>query len=178
MEQALFGLLGVIVGGVLTGLGPYVLATRAERRQARASARLLEAELRAIVIPLRVSDLTADDSKDIPRYDELWLKARKWMPAPRLWEAHRATLAEVLNPTEWNSLSRAYEAVAALRGINPKVLLTPDGRLAHPWIRQQLSEFVDDIQRGAEVISRLAGSGRAPDSEPVMREYLVSAGER
>ncbi len=174
MEQAIFGLVGVIIGGVITGLGPYFLATRADRRRARAAARLLEAELRAITSYL---GLAADERRHEPRADRdaLYLAAiTSSLPSVRLWEAHRATLSEVLSAKEWHALSLAYEAIAALRGIDSRNLVTDDGQIFDsPYLQVVLGEFIRDIESGAEAVSRLADSGLAA-SDSLRRERLIS----
>ena len=45
MTEAIFGLIGVALGGLLTGGATYLLARRTEKLEARASARLLQGEL-------------------------------------------------------------------------------------------------------------------------------------
>jgi hypothetical protein len=47
MGQAVIGLIGVIIGGLLSGTATFLLARQQEALQAQVAARILEAELRS-----------------------------------------------------------------------------------------------------------------------------------
>jgi hypothetical protein len=94
MTAALFGLLGVIVGGLLNWLIQTVLALRRDRADGVVAARLVLHELGL---------LTGDF--------ELWLEGSRPPSVPLrspAWRAHRAALARVLADPEWDMVSGAY----------------------------------------------------------------------
>src|SRR3989442_220761 len=120
-SQAVFGLVGVILGGVLSGGVTFVMVRREERRAAQASARLLHDELRQIAISFR--DFLAqgtdvgDSAEPSPvlnsRYHDHW-------PLPGLtdfsmdrWQEHKPLLAKTVTTEDWYAISRAYEAIRA-----------------------------------------------------------------
>jgi hypothetical protein len=94
MTAAVFGLLGVIVGGALNGLIQAALARRRDRADGVAAARLVLHEL----------ELLKGDF-------ELWLQGDRPPRVPitsPAWQAHRASLARVLAEPEWDMVSAAY----------------------------------------------------------------------
>ncbi|MDQ6804764.1 MAG: hypothetical protein M3065_07305 [Actinomycetota bacterium] len=111
MTAAVFGLLGVIVGGVLNGLIQAALARRRDHADGVVAARLVLHEL----------ELLRGDF-------ELWLQGDRAprVPTPsRAWQAHRAALARVLAEPEWDMVSAAYTWVE-LHNADPPVEQRPD----------------------------------------------------
>jgi len=112
MTEAAFGLAGVVVGALLSGVMTYALERRREQRLVRAAARLLEQELEPFVGPLyelRASFLM--DSQE--RYERVARQVEEFTLA--LWEKHRESLASSLAIGEWYSVMFAYVSLDGLR---------------------------------------------------------------
>ena len=117
MANAIFGLVGVLVGGLIAAAAPYWMARRTEKVRARTSARMLEDDLRTINSRLRVH-ATALEAKKSGEVDELMMgtldpqitgSALHESLTLDSWHEHRPLLAETLDGKDWNSLSSAYQ---------------------------------------------------------------------
>ncbi len=100
---AFIGLIGVIVGAVLTGLGNYLLARRKDRLSARVAARLVRDDLYGVACLL-------EDAID----------SGVWPPgAPKavdlgVWKEQRLHLAAVTSYKEYGTIMQAVVAVTRL----------------------------------------------------------------
>lgn len=97
MTAAIFGLIGVIAGGLVNGALSVRQERRRERRAARPAARAVMDEL---------SEMQAILSADARREPEYQAGA---VPAPRAWPDHRMTLASVVDGETWSAISGAYQ---------------------------------------------------------------------
>lgn len=102
MTEAIFGLIGVIVGGLLN-VGIAFLRTHHEQRQlARTAARLVLEELRENEAKMSVAEGQAT-----------------WQPLLRLdetdWKSYRVDLANSLSDLEWSEVSHAFRWINSLR---------------------------------------------------------------
>lgn len=97
MTGAIFGLLGVIVGGLLTGAVADFREWRSQRTLSRAAARLLSAELsvQQEILQRRVEDLTRDPVSD-------------GIPAVADWPEQRVLMAKTLDDPTWRAVAGAY----------------------------------------------------------------------
>ena len=95
-------LLGVLVGGVLTGVITSRLEDTRERRLAEAAVRLLHSDLGAVASAL----------DHIIRTDKVW--ADQVPASPPAWESHREVLAARLPGEAWSAAECACTAVQAL----------------------------------------------------------------
>jgi hypothetical protein len=94
---AIFGLIGVVVGGLLTGAVRALQEWRSQRTLSRAAARLLSAELS--VQQLILEDRAAYESAG-PVSDE--------MLAVSDWPQYRALMARALDDEAWVAVAGAY----------------------------------------------------------------------
>jgi hypothetical protein len=101
VSQALFGLLGVVVGGVISTLWAWLSVIRQELSDAMVAARLVDEDLKV------VEDW--DDREGPGRVDRA------------LWEAHRVPLAKVLGEHQWRSVADVYRVNIPVVGDKPKV---------------------------------------------------------
>jgi hypothetical protein len=116
VTAAIFGLLGVIVGGVLSGLVSVWLADRTLRSDRQVGVRLVRSELvfflgaaeRAASVPL----------EDLPTLHRA---------STELWQGNRSILAKSLNDGQWMPVARAYAYIDALLAL---LVFGPDGKLA------------------------------------------------
>ncbi len=97
MNAALFGLLGVVVGGLITSGSAWLKARADLRRQTRSAAWLV-----------------CDELTDLSRMLSHYRRARSWWGdgelATRCWADNRSLLTEVPQQT-WESIARAYARV-------------------------------------------------------------------
>jgi hypothetical protein len=97
VTAAIFGLIGVIIGGLISGAVQVLLARRSERLQGRSSARVVISELR--------------ERRDLLAY---WLKLGSWDPSDWTtperwqWEIRRGDLASALSPRDWEAVEQAH----------------------------------------------------------------------
>lgn len=105
MTAAIFGLLGVVVGGLLNGY----ISSRAERRrdraEGRAAARLLERELQSALAGIRAW-CEKKSSADPSREDVLRFPA---------WKRYHLVAARSLPAEAWDTVSDAYLLLYMLR---------------------------------------------------------------
>jgi hypothetical protein len=103
MTTALFGLLGVVVGGVLTGMVTYALERVRTKRAARAASRLLVEDLHSAL-------MFANTVKGKGTWQVLSPDAveRTFVEPAAVWLKHRELLASTLSGKEWVALSLAY----------------------------------------------------------------------
>ena len=96
MTAAIFGLLGVVVGGVLNLAAGLWNERRRERRDVRPTARLVMTELSEIQAVLLA------DARREPEYQ------MGQVPPPAAWPEGRATLAAIVDGETWTALNSAY----------------------------------------------------------------------
>ena len=102
MTAAIFGLLGVVVGGLINIIGGVIAEWRRERNEMRAAARLLADELRGIRGRLTMA-ASADD-----------YTLRK-LDTPE-WDRHRDILARWWDRKLWATVSAAYTMANSAAG--------------------------------------------------------------
>jgi hypothetical protein len=177
MEQAIFGLVGVVVGGLVSGGATYLMARRGERRRERAAVRLVEAELRhgANVAEYVLPPLLKDASAGSPQLVNSMRKALTGLPPPNAWNEYRGQLAELLDARDWYALADSYEALHALQNLDWNELTTAQGLIYQTAIRDALSEFLADLERGAKAsaaMSDTTGAHQRPRS--TLRTRLIT----
>jgi hypothetical protein len=112
LAQAIFGLVGVVIGGVLTGAVEWWHASRAKRATRRVAMRLVAGELREAAVALNyASGLQGDAAvaRDIRNSIALGFFHDD------MWREYRRPLAEVLPQAGWTTVSAAYLALRSLR---------------------------------------------------------------
>ena len=95
MLPAIFGLIGVIVGGFLNGAVQWKIASRAERRASRAAARLVMDDL-----------LQVEGEIDQALEDGVWGDLAASPPTLEAWTEHRTTLTS-LPFRDWAMITNA-----------------------------------------------------------------------
>jgi hypothetical protein len=162
MTAAIFGLLGVVVGGLLNGVVNERLQRRVDRSTQRSAALLVRTEL------VRFSSLALAARHREP--DEL---PQLQNVTPVLWQSQRATLARELGDADWTVIARAYAHVDALGSV---LVFTRDGTL-EPWRAREaqrlLAGMVDDVQAAAVTLGRVAG---LPSDEAANVPYFAEGG--
>jgi hypothetical protein len=97
MAQAIFGLVGVVIGALVSGGVAFAIARRTETRKALASARLVQDELTAAYYELAH-----------PNPAVAGLSQWRWVD-------HQGVLAEALDTQEWTHVTRAYSQIERLK---------------------------------------------------------------
>lgn len=109
MREAIFGFIGVIVGGLLTAMKDLVIETRRERRQAEQTGRLEATSIRLVLTEL---DHLGEHFRNLANLGRTPSWTRKQAPdhlATSEWEAHKAILAAAIEDGEtWERLTRLY----------------------------------------------------------------------
>jgi len=143
MTAAIFGLLGVVVGGLLTGGVDYFMARRREQAELRQSTRLVADELHSLWL---VVDLILERGQLLPA--RLPGEDTELLFPTSSWHAHKAVLARALRQKEWIALATVYAAVENMR---PVMLRTPDlpldaeGSLALTEMRDQTARLYTQL---------------------------------
>lgn len=180
MTEAIFGLVGVLLGGVISGGATYVLSRRSDRLEARASARLLQGELHLVAHKLHLDRHELERGRrhgfrpanERPKRGDRRPSLRTLQPLVWLgefslepWREHQGRLARVLDSDDWYALSRAYAAIVsgqelALIGETERELLKrPAGTWAGSFVGvEQHSELVARVEGGSAALARLAGA--------------------
>jgi hypothetical protein len=132
VTAAIFGLIGVIIGALITGGTNYVLQVRAERREIRAAARLMLQEL--------------TNTGDAIRY-AVKLDEREFLQSATRedeWKRHHLFLARHLSDEEWDAVALAY-------GEGTVALLLLEGFQADEW-QAEAQEIAEHVDAGCNVL--------------------------
>lgn len=98
MTEAIFGLIGVVTGALVTGWVTYVMARRQESAALRAALRLVGDEYGDLWWVLSILPGYMERTGDWPDSDwEPWRRTSR-----KQWEKHRDVLAARLTPADWN----------------------------------------------------------------------------
>jgi hypothetical protein len=170
--EAIIGLIGVLVGAIISVGAQYAMRLRDERAEARTAARLIYEELANTAGQLTIFALATREKR------QEFLSAQGF--SSEEWDERRAVLARVLSPDEWLAVHRAYRfasqisAVARLFGGAP-------GRIVielQPHVKERLSA-------AQEVVARRAQMPAALEDKPLEFEMMIlgdasagSGGER
>jgi|SRR5919108_146914 hypothetical protein len=143
MAEAVFGLIGVVIGGFLTGLVSYLLEARREKKEARVARRLARSDLGE-------AEQAVSDALSGQGWPAGWTNKR-WSDS---WSAHRQPLAGAMNDNDFGKLARAALYVELLQ-----VGLSAGKR---PFIEgdEQFLTAVATLIRDAD---RLLSPARAPE---------------
>jgi hypothetical protein len=107
VTAAIFGLIGVVVGGLLNGAVTAWQGRRTDAFAARVGARLVDLELRQAALALAV--LEDEGSTDFGER-----ASTKFSTAA--WDKYQEVLARMLSDEDWLTVSAAYEVVSGSPG--------------------------------------------------------------
>jgi hypothetical protein len=146
MTAAIFGLVGVIVGGVMNGAITAVLRRWTEGSERRTAARLVRSELVRFYALAREAERRPPEN--LPQLRET---------TPILWQAHRDVLAHALKNEGWELVARAYAHVDALLSV---LVFEPDGTLIE-WrtheAQRLLALMIDPVEEAVAALRKAAG---------------------
>ena len=111
MAEAIFGLIGVIVGAIITGGGTLYIERRREMREIKLAKRLVADELRSIHADLLL--LIEHETTPRPQVEDLY----GTFLATTLWYEHKSVLADdrALSEEKWFLLSERVDSVRGQR---------------------------------------------------------------
>jgi hypothetical protein len=157
MGEAIFGLVGVVVGAVVAGGVDYALDRRRERAGLRAALRLVE-----------------DEYKDLLSVVAIVLQMRVWPPSDwqawrstsrDQWETHRDVLAARLSAADWELIAQGRDIHRRLAGYieehGPGKQLTVE-RIVEDGELRSLEAWRDTLERIIERIRELTGAPSRP----------------
>lgn len=108
----LLSLVGVVVGGLMTGAVQWWHAHQARRRATRAAKRLL---LHELALTAMAFSTALDQPGQSAQAESLRASAAAGLLSDELWIQHRLLLAEELQQPAWKTVSKAFLAVSLLR---------------------------------------------------------------
>jgi len=156
MEVAIFSLIGVVLGGIITGGTQMFLERRRERRAVRRAKRLVGGELLHASMILR----SLSDSKIWPSSPD----ATSVLPTSA-WQEHRAHLADVLDEDLWNQLVTTYSRLEIVRVLAKDLLA--DAPLSDAMI-ESMKDTAIKLERLHRALGR--GGGRLEDIPKLVTE--------
>lgn len=111
MTEAIFGLVGVIVGGVLNGVLSWLAELSKQKKDAKTAAeqRDREAKVAARLVLAEVEGNSVGRSRSLET--KLWAGIKSLM-THRDWDAYRGALAVSLEDSLWGDLTAYYSIVA------------------------------------------------------------------
>jgi hypothetical protein len=143
---ALFGLIGVIVGGLITAASSYLLERRREEREhnreRRGQAALLRQASRLIDEELSTAINSIRFAQQKKRWYSLVLK-----PAVTAWQQYRSVLALGLPTDVWSSALRGYSAVEQLITLGAAI---SGSDAADRELEKDTLEFADQLRGDIE----------------------------
>ena len=107
MAEAIFGLVGVIIGAVVASVGDLALERRRERKAVRRAARLVGFELVEIYAVLGAAAIGRDP----------FPADKKERLSTNAWQDFRDTLAGGLAAEAWTRLATAYRVIEMVNGL-------------------------------------------------------------
>jgi hypothetical protein len=148
MTAAVFGLLGVIVGGLITGAVDYVAKRREEQAVLRSLARALTSAL-----------MTLQSQATYCRDLRSWLLVAEPLVLPDAWTENEMLLGRLLSWDEWVGLEAVVTSQLALRTLAAQAQRQPGLEQTHlPTVTKAAIAAIDNVLPS---LSRLAGDPRA-----------------
>ena len=109
MAEGIFGLVGVMVGAIVTGAVEWWHARQARATARRAALRLVSDELEGTSVALRhAAQLESDDAVA----EEVRDAVAREIVTTVTWREHRGELAQALGDSDWRKVSSAYQRVS------------------------------------------------------------------
>jgi hypothetical protein len=159
MGSAIIGLIGVIIGALLSG-GFTVLNKRvSEKQEKQALTRIIEDDLGLVASKLAFTEFGSQDHAS-DNVSLLFLLRTTLGPLQtQEWESLKSKLASLLGKGDWYAVAKAYSSIALLRQII-------SARDTERFLREgppvpfgeMIEHFAADIRAGATAMSKVAGN--------------------
>jgi hypothetical protein len=144
---AIFGLLGVTVGVVLTGIVEWIRESRRDADRARAAARLLRAD---ILIVSRIVE-KGIETRELPGFLDIGVPS---------WREYRDVFASALDGEAWAKVSIACSRLQMLADVQEQSPRWSRGRLKDDAM-PMLDKVVTDLVAAYDALGPLAGDTRS-----------------
>jgi hypothetical protein len=149
MSAAIFGLIGVVIGALVTGGVTFFLEWRRERAALRAGLRLVGEELKDMLLEVQIMvDMRAWGPPEVRQ----GLGGRI---SHEQWDRHRDVFAAQLSPTDWVKIAGARDIGRSLRARFDQVKADTDPSWMFFSDAEQ-SILVGQIERLQEIVKRIA----------------------
>ncbi len=156
MTEAVFGLLGVLIGGLLTGGIDYLMRRREERQMMRALARSLHADF----VELRSKYVYCAELGNW-----MLLDAEDASFSSKAWQDHELVLGRFMTWKQWIGLQAVHGAQLAVRLLAQQSATQSELQQTHlPTVTAAAIDTIDNILPDLE---RLAGASRAASGQKV-----------
>lgn len=150
MSEAIFGLVGVVIGGLLNAVGLWVIEYRRDRRVAQVAARLLAPDLNQVRHAMKIA-----------------LEGKTWsgvdVPDNR-WREYQGALARAMKPKHWSLVAGVFLALEMLK--NEISVLEGHSDLNEPLGPVDLRQIRAIYDLAGESLDLLHAYGNAPPSPP------------
>jgi hypothetical protein len=148
MLAAIFGLVGVVIGGIITFASSYFLEAQKAAREREQEGRTRAASLR---LAARIVDAEIAEALSAAQFT---LQNKRWLESMRTeltdWLVHRVTLAAELSATEWVAVLRATITVESLADLRTHP--TDNGGTLFPSTLGVLQGFIPGLEQGREAL--------------------------
>ena len=145
LVTALIGLVGVLIGGVISAGANYILAVRKERADEEKDRRNHQIEIK------RASRLVIKELTFACAQVEVVLNYKKWFERPlsrQAWDTYAPVLAPYLALERWDDIMRAYDHFDALNSLIPTAATQISGDVA-----DMLQNLLEHLKAGAGALS-------------------------
>ncbi len=159
MTEAIFGLVGVVVGGLITGFVQGVQEWRRERADLRASARLLLRELQQAILGIRIVR---------PRMEAGGLPAIGVNLT--VWPEKQGLLARALSDADWQQVAQAFDRIGLI--LENANLQTDEYERVLADARQRAPDDVDEIHRIAQDLRAIASRAADMPYEKMLNDVV------
>jgi hypothetical protein len=150
VSEAIFGLVGVVIGGLLNAVGLWVIEYRRDRRVAQVAARLLIPDLNQVRHAMKIG-----------------LEGKTWshvhVPGNR-WREYEGALARAMKPKDWSLVAGVFLALEMLG--NELAVLEGHGDLGEPLGTVDLRQIRAIYDLAGEALGLLGAYGNAPPPPP------------
>ncbi|HEV8459578.1 MAG TPA: hypothetical protein VGQ38_02630 [Gaiellaceae bacterium] len=162
MGAAIFGIIGVIVGGLINGAVSWLAQRRKEESTALSAKRLVATELGTWVTLARAAAARPPD--ELPQLRNA---------TPKIWQSNRGVLARSLGDVEWELLATAYAHVDALESV---LVFNRDGVLEEWQSREAkrlLEEMLDPVEQARAALLSVGDGAKGTPPPPPPQVYAA-----
>ena len=158
MAAALFGLAGVVIGGLITTGTTYYFSRSASRAEIRKAVRLVADEIdRNLIVLLGIIERGRMPTD--PSGFDVFIQDLPHLLRTNAWEAHSAALAQSVDDDAWDELAAFYTFVETCRFWWPRL------KAGHEFPPADVGRFHGIVRGGHALVTRLGGTPGTDISE-------------
>ena len=144
MAAAIFGIIGVIVGGLINAVVSWLAQRRKDESTALSAKRLVATELGTWLTLARAA--ASRPPEELPQLRKA---------TPKIWQSNRGVLARSLSDDDWELLATAYAHVDALESV---LVFDHDGAL-EDWQSREAKRLLEEVNPVEEARAALLSVG-------------------